>query len=123
LGGKVALHEILTATHRAGLNSFLSVLKLFGKGNDKSPLSFPIEGYTLSLDFKINDRTLRLLNELDKIVIAYQGRVYLAKDVRMSAEFFNKTYPGKAEFERTIAAECGKFQSLQSKRIGLGKEE
>ena len=83
-----------------------------------SPLSFPIEGYTLALDFKIQKGVFELLDELDKIVLDLGGRLYLAKDARMKADFFAQTYPlDKQKMGKYFADK--KFNSLQAKRIGL----
>jgi hypothetical protein len=69
----------LTTISDSGKGSFLAVLKLFGKSNDNW-LSFPLEGYSLALDFKIEEGLFELLNKLDKIVLKYNGRIYLSKD-------------------------------------------
>jgi L-gulonolactone oxidase len=52
-------------------------------------LLFPSKGATLALDFK-NDgpRTMRRLGELDDLVQAAGGRLYPAKDGRISAGVF-----------------------------------
>ncbi|MEJ7848561.1 MAG: FAD-binding oxidoreductase [Pyrinomonadaceae bacterium] len=86
------LTKILKRIEQSGQGSFLAVLKLFGKPNPNAVMSFPIEGYTLALDFKVSPKVFRLLDELDEIVAEFSGRVYLAKDARMSAVFFHKTY-------------------------------
>ena len=67
----------------------MAVLKLYRKAN-KNYLSFPLEGYSLALDFKIERGLFELLDRLDKIVLKYGGRIYLAKDVRVSKETFEK---------------------------------
>ncbi|MDZ7607647.1 MAG: hypothetical protein U5K79_19130 [Cyclobacteriaceae bacterium] len=53
---------------RNGEGSFLSVLKKFGKSDPDAVNSFPIEGYTLALDFKIDNQIHYLLKALDVIV-------------------------------------------------------
>jgi FAD/FMN-containing dehydrogenase len=98
----------------------LAVLKLYGKAN-KNYLSFPIEGYSLALDFKIEKSLFALLDKLDKIVLKYKGRIYLTKDVRVSKETFEQGYPDIdtfREFRRVNGLEK-KFQSLQSQRVGI----
>lgn len=118
--GKEGLKEILETIAHSKQGSFLAVLKVFGKGN-KNMLSFPMEGYTLALDFKINKKVFLLLNKLDDIVNKYNGRLYLTKDVRMSQGMFKESYPEWEEFqkirEKYNANE--KYYSLQSKRLGL----
>jgi len=100
--------------------SFLAVLKVFGPENNNY-LSFPMEGYTLALDFKLNDKLFELLDELDKIILDYGGRLYLTKDVRMSEEMFKKSYPRWEVFKqtRTSYGAGETFNSLQSQRLGI----
>lgn len=118
--GKEGLTEILEAIAESKQGSFLAVLKVFGEGN-KNHLSFPMEGYTLALDFKLNDKLFALLDRLDIIVRKYEGRLYLSKDVRMSEKMFKTGYPQWEEFQ-ALRKEYGAdelYHSLQSKRIGL----
>lgn len=114
------LEDILTAISNSGKGSFLAVLKLYGKANDNW-LSFPIEGYSLALDFKIEKGLFELLDRLDEIVVKYEGRIYLTKDVRVSKEIFEKGYP-QIDIFRKFRKDNNmdtKFQSFQSKRIGI----
>ncbi len=119
-GSYEGLTEILSTISDSGKSSFLSVLKLYGKEN-KNYLSFPMEGYSLALDFKINKGVFELLDNLDKLVLKYNGRVYLTKDVRISQNNFRKNYPNIEKFKklRKEYKMDKKFQSLQSKRIGI----
>ena len=114
------LKEILRTISNSGKGSFLAVLKLYGKENDNY-LSFPIKGYSLALDFKIEDGLFELLEQLDKIVVREGGRIYLTKDVAVSRETFEKGYPHIETFRafRKEQKMDEKFQSLQSKRVGI----
>lgn len=114
------LEEVLSAVASSGKGSFLAVLKLHGKTNENY-LSFPMEGYSLTLDFKIEDGVFELLDTLDEIVVKYGGRIYLAKDVRVSKEVFEKGYPRIDAFRqfRKDNGMDGTFHSLQSKRVGI----
>ncbi|MCK4577274.1 MAG: FAD-binding oxidoreductase [Candidatus Marinimicrobia bacterium] len=114
------LKKILGKIADSGKGSFLAVLKLFGKGN-KNYLSFPIEGYTLALDFKIEPDLFPLLDELDKVVLDYGGRFYLAKDCRLTKETFEQGYPQIETFRafRDQHNLNGTLQSLQSKRVRI----
>lgn len=108
--GKLGLKKIMTEITNSGCGSFLAVLKTFSKNDEfSSPLSFPTEGYTLALDFKINSKIFPLLDRLDKIVLSFGGKLYLTKDVRMSKDMFLKTYPNPIK--------CDKFTSHQYERI------
>src|SRR5262249_39297325 len=87
------LVEVLEKVSAAGRASFLAVLKMFGPGN-QCPLSFPTQGATLALDIPHGGAgLLALLEELDRIVVRHGGRVYLAKDARLSRESFKAMYP------------------------------
>jgi len=114
------LKEILTTISKSGKGSFLAVLKLYGKGNNNW-LSFPIEGYSLALDFKMEKGLFELFDQLDKIVVKYKGRIYLTKDVRVTKEIFEQGYPKIETFRayRNKNQMDDKFQSLQSKRVGI----
>lgn len=117
LEGMTSLLERIADSKRG---SFLAVLKAFGPANDNY-LSFPMEGYTLALDFKLESGLFELLDELDVIVGDYGGRIYLAKDARMSGEMFKQGYPNWHEFleVRNQYDPDKLFGSLQSQRLGL----
>lgn len=118
--GVKGMRQILKVIVDSGKGSFLAVLKVFGAANENF-LSFPIEGYTLALDFKISDETIQLIKRLDSMVIEMGGRIYLTKDALMSEACFKKTYPRWEQFEKVRAkyGAIGKFASNQSKRLGL----
>jgi decaprenylphospho-beta-D-ribofuranose 2-oxidase len=118
--GRKGLKQILKTIAASGQGSFLAVLKTFGKKN-ANYLSFPIEGYTLALDFKVTESVFSLMDQLDQLVLQYGGRLYLAKDARMSEATFKTSYPNWQDFEavRERYHALGKFASLQSKRLGL----
>ncbi len=104
----------------SGRASFLAVLKSLGPQN-KNFLSFPFAGHTLALDFQIDDGLFALLDELDAIVLAFGGRLYLSKDARMSIDTFRRSYPNWPAFQQVRAhyGALGKFRSNQSQRLGL----
>ena len=116
----IGLEEILKSISSSGKGSFLAVLKLYGKANENY-LSFPMEGYSLALDFKIEKGLFELLDKLDEIVVKYKGRIYLTKDVRVSKETFEKGYPLINKFRnlREKYKMKKKFNSLQSKRVEI----
>jgi FAD/FMN-containing dehydrogenase len=94
LGGRKALQEILDCISVSGQASFLSVLKTFGTIPSLGMLSFPREGMTLCLDFANRGQsTLALFDRLDDIVRQIGGRLYPAKDSRMSSLDFKTGYP------------------------------
>ena len=118
--GVAGLRQVVERIAESGRGSFLAVLKVFGPAN-ANYLSFPQAGYTLALDFKVEPAMFELLDELDAIVLQHGGRLYLAKDARMSAATFKASYPNWQAFEEVRARwhAHGKFASTQSLRLGL----
>jgi decaprenylphospho-beta-D-ribofuranose 2-oxidase len=117
------IRRVISMVASSGIASSMAVLKRFGPG-DPGPLSFPIEGWTLALDFPAGLAGLpALLNRLDDIVAAHDGRVYLAKDARLRPELLSVMYPGIKDFVeilRRVDPE-GILQSDLSRRLGIGR--
>jgi len=122
--GKEGLSRILQCISASGRGSFLAVLKTLGKQASSRYLSFPLEGYTLALDFKIENGLFALLEKLDRMVLAFGGRIYLSKDARMSELTFKQSYPAWEAFQHTRCQyQASKvFCSLQSMRLGLNND-
>ena len=71
--------------------------------------------------FKNEKKVFPLLKQLDEIVLANNGRLYLAKDSRMSEDVFKSSYLSWEKFleiKTELDPEC-RFVSLQSTRLGL----
>jgi FAD/FMN-containing dehydrogenase len=118
--GIEGIRAMLSRISASKKGSFLAVLKTFGAANQNF-LSFPIEGYTLALDFKLEPDLFKQLNDWDALLLELGGRVYLTKDVRMSEQTFKQSYPQWTQFAdvRARYGAAGVFESLQSKRLGL----
>jgi FAD/FMN-containing dehydrogenase len=97
------LEEMLQLITRSANASFLAVLKRFGSKVSPGILSFPREGLTLALDFPNRGvPTLDLLARLDAIVREAGGRLYPAKDARMSRAMFELGYPRLDHFRAHV---------------------
>jgi FAD/FMN-containing dehydrogenase len=118
-----AAQEGLTALLRAiaasGQASFLAVLKRMGAQHSR--FSFPMEGYTLALDFPIRDSTAELMARLQAIAVDHGGRFYLAKDSFLDSETLRRSDPRAETFAamRRDSGVAGHFASAQSERLSL----
>lgn len=105
--GSEPIRELLKEISAAGEGSFLAVLKRFGDVLSPGMLSFPMPGLTLALDFRNRGQaTLGLLSRLDAIVASAGGRLYAAKDQRMSRDMFVQGYPALDRFAAHVDPAC-----------------
>ena len=113
-----AMREILEVIEKSGLASFLAVLKIFGNLPSPGMMSFPVPGMTLALDFPIKpERSFPLLDRLGEMTRVAGGRIYPAKDARMTPEQFRAFYPNHANFARYIDPQ---FSSSFWRRVNAG---
>lgn len=105
--GKEGMRKILETIAKSGNGSFLVVLKLFGDNNPEAYNSFPMKGYTLALDFKVNSGLEKLVKDLDKIVMEYGGHIYRTKDAMSN--------PALTNYLKNVDSD--KFESMQNERI------
>lgn len=112
--------DIVKDIQKSGHYSALNVFKLFGEGN-KAPLSYPMPGWNVCVDFPIKPGLGAFLDDLDKRVMEFGGRLYLAKESRTSAENFHKMYPSMEGWLKTRNAidPTGVFASDMSRRLEL----
>ncbi|PAT14092.1 decaprenylphosphoryl-beta-D-ribose oxidase [Corynebacterium sp. NML 120412] len=113
---KDIIYQIQSSGHYTALNVF----KLFGEGN-RAPLSYPMKGWNVCVDFPIRDGLNNFLDRLDDQVMEFGGRLYLAKESRTSAEKFHKMYPELAGWLKTRREidPTGVFASDMSRRLEL----
>jgi len=101
-GASDTLVEIARRIASSGFPSSLTVLKRMGPGND-GMLSFPLEGWTLAVDFPLAQGIEPFLDRLDELVVGAGGRVYLAKDSRMRPEMIPLMYSRLDRFAKVRA--------------------
>jgi FAD/FMN-containing dehydrogenase len=110
--------RVLEKVSASGAAGFLAVMKTFGHRPPTGMLSFPRQGVTLAMDLpNLGERTLRLLEELDEVVLGKGGILYPAKDARMSPQSFQASYPNWREFAKFIDP---RFSSSFWRRVTRG---
>jgi decaprenylphospho-beta-D-ribofuranose 2-oxidase len=112
--------QIIGDIQRRGHYSALNVFKVFGPGN-QGPLSFPMAGWNVAMDFPMKAGIGTLLTELDRRVLEFGGRLYTAKDSRTTAETFHAMYPRIDEWinVRRKVDPGGVFASDMARRLEL----
>jgi decaprenylphospho-beta-D-ribofuranose 2-oxidase len=115
-----ALRDMLARISRAGLASPLAVLKRMGPGR-AGHLSFPMEGYTLAVDFPNKPGAAKLIAALEDITAEAGGRIYLAKDALATRERIHAMYPERLAWAKIVAEAdpSGAFQTDLVRRLGL----
>ncbi|MQA00716.1 MAG: FAD-binding protein [Dehalococcoidia bacterium] len=102
-GAEETLRHIVSKLAAAPAAPALTVLKRFGEASP-SPLSFPIPGWTLAVDFPAarGSGLDAVLDECDRLVVDAGGRVYLAKDARMRQDLLRLMYPHLDEWRKIV---------------------
>lgn len=87
-----ALKEMVRKIAHSGQGSPLAVLKRMGPGRG-GMMSFPMEGYTLAIDFPARDKAERIIRDLEAMTMEARGRLYLGKDALATGEQIKAMYP------------------------------
>lgn len=96
------IKSILEHCQKFQMGSFLSVLKKMRQ--DENMLPFAMHGWTLAMDIPIlHSEVFPVLDQLDDMVVKAGGRIYLAKDARMSDNTFKTMYPEWERFIKTVS--------------------
>lgn len=96
------LREMLDKIAGSGLASPLAVLKRMGDGRG-GYMSFPMEGYTLAVDFRASRDAEKLIHMLEDMTVAAGGRIYLAKDALARPEHMQAMYPEHGEWLKAVS--------------------
>lgn len=116
-----AIKELMKMIESYKIYPYLAVIKLYMEKNG-GLLSFPMEGFSLALDFKITDRVLNLVYDIEKLALKYGGKPYLVKDIILDKRILEESYGENLEMFRKKRIELGardKFQSILSRRLEL----
>lgn len=96
------LRGMLEAIALSGLASPLAVLKRMGAGR-AGHLSFPMEGYTLAVDFPNRPDVPALYALLEARTLEAGGRLYFAKDALASGAGLAEMYPELKDWQKVVA--------------------
>lgn len=92
-GAEPVLEAVIDRLRHSPVPCYLAVLKDLGPASGP-PLSFPIKGWTITLDLpRSADGLYALLDGFDELVASSGGRVYLAKDDRLRPDALQAMYP------------------------------
>jgi FAD/FMN-containing dehydrogenase len=113
-----ATKRYLEALTRLGLASFLCVIKDCG-AEGEGMLSFPRPGISIAVDLPMRKDIQQVIDELNQLVIAEEGRIYLTKDTVSRPEHFRAMEPRLDGFlaERRHWDPNGQIRSAQSVRL------
>ena len=97
------LRGMLEDIATSGLASPLAVLKRMGSGR-AGYLSFPMEGYTLAIDFPNRASARELIRALELRAAEAGGRLYFAKDALAEGAKLRTMYPDLGAWQEQVAA-------------------
>ncbi len=97
-----SLRDMLARISASGLASPLAVIKRMGDGR-AGYMSFPMQGYTLAVDFRAVPAAARLIATLEDLTAKAGGRIYLAKDALLSGDKVRAMYPEWADWAKAAA--------------------
>lgn len=111
------LRDLLDHLQSRGLFSFLGVIKYHR--TSVGPLTFPLQGYSLALDFPNSEAMRQQLHALDHKVESLGGRIYLAKDALLTPDLFAAMYKEAQNWLNIVAHfdPAARFTSLMSERL------
>ncbi|MDP3860918.1 MAG: FAD-binding oxidoreductase [Phaeovulum sp.] len=120
LSSAPALRAMLAEIAESGLCSPLAVLKRMGPGRAGN-LSFPMEGYTLAIDFPNRDAARALIRRLEGRTVEAGGRLYFAKDSLAEGSPVRAMYPELGEWREEVlrADPNGDLITDLVRRLGL----
>ncbi len=113
--------KIIGDIQASGHYSFLNVFKLFGEGN-RAPLSYPMAGWNVCVDFPIKAGLSDFLTGLDARVLEFGGRLYTAKDSAHDGADLPRDVPRDRRLDRHPArhrSPTGVFASDMARRLEL----
>ncbi len=94
--------ELIKITHKYGFYSVMSSSKAYRDQNENFLLSFPTEGYAITMDIikspeKIEEQT-KMFYEMNEVVLELGGKIYFGKTPILNKSQFYRMYENLDEF-------------------------
>jgi len=96
----------------------LAVMKLFNKSGE-GLLSFCKPGFTIAIDFIHNTQAKQAIIAMNQLITEINGRIYLAKDLLLTAEQYKNIYQNHEHFSQVLSSYQCSMQSDLAKRLGI----
>ncbi len=110
------LYELLKMITAHGATPTLAVLKYFNlKG--AGLLSFVEPGFTVAIDFIHNENAAKTIQRMNEKITSIGGKIYLGKDLFLTAQQFQKQYTEHALFNEVLNKYHCNAQSDLSRRL------
>ncbi|PJE16645.1 FAD-binding oxidoreductase [Legionella sp.] len=113
-----ALKTLLEIIRSHQATPTLAVLKYFSKPG-LGLLSFVQPGFTLAVDFINNQQAHQAILAMNEWISEVKGKVYLAKDLLLTAKQFAKQYPQQEQFSEILKRYNSRMRSDLSQRLGI----
>jgi decaprenylphospho-beta-D-ribofuranose 2-oxidase len=103
------------------IQCFLIVFKRFGTPEREGYFSFPMDGFSFTVEAPIQKNIYEILDQLDEVIVGFGGRLNPVKDSRTSPGMLKRMYP---KLDRWLAVKQRydpkeKFRSDMSRRLEL----
>ena len=100
ISGRDAIQELFKICQHYKSESLLCGVKLHKE--DEFLLSYSGEGYSIGIDLQVGGRNKEDIKKFSKVIFEYtlscEGKIFLAKDELLSADYFKKMYPNSGKF-------------------------
>ncbi len=114
------LKELVGLIRKERATPTLAVLKLFTQPGT-GLLSFCKPGFTLAVDFVHNQQARLAIKAMNQLITELNGQVYLAKDLELNAEQYQKMYKNHVRFTNILSQFKSPMNSDLAKRLGIIK--
>lgn len=95
------LEQLIALIRHHKATPTLAVLKLFEQ-NGEGLLSFCKPGFTIAIDFINNTEAKQAVMAMNQLITEINGRIYLAKDILLLPEQYQKMYPNHQSFTQIL---------------------